>query len=77
MYPSYVFLLSFVILTCAHRLKKYNIRNYFIIFFWPLLFCTYLHYFVQAIVDAELVQHTYASPYYMKLSGDSYIFFTS
>ena len=76
-YPTYTFLLSGVLLVCAHSLNLTKIKNYFTIFLfilWPLLFYTYLHYFVEAIVDAGLVQPICASPYYIKLNGDSLIF---
>ena len=76
-YPTYTFLLSGILLVCTHSLNLLKIRNYFTIFLfilWPLLFCTYLHYFAEAIVNAGLVQPICAGPCYIKLNGDSFIF---
>jgi hypothetical protein len=78
LYPLIVFLTNLLALIILHFLKKYQIRNYlsfFLFIFWPCCFYIYLYCFVNAVVsDGNLFLQTYESPYYIKMSMESFSF---
>ena len=78
LYPLILFLTTLLALIILHFLKKYQIRNYlsfFLFIFWPCCFYIYLYCFVNAVVsDGNILLQTYESPYFIKMSMESFSF---
>ena len=78
LYPLILFLTILLALILSHFLKRYKIRNYlsfFLFIFWPCCFYIYLYCFVNAVMsDGNIILQTYESPYYIKMSMESFSF---
>ena len=55
--------------------KWHKLFKFFLFIFWPCCFYIYLYCFVNAVMsDGNIILQTYESPYYIKISMESCIF---
>ena len=73
-FPFLTFCFNFVCIIVLHFRKNYTIRNimgFFLFVAWPFLFYLYLHCFVHAVIDNNILLAAYEGPYYVTMSLDS------
>jgi hypothetical protein len=79
LYPTLtflIFLLALIVLICFFNKNK-KLRNYLIVFlfvYWPGCFYFYLHWFVQGVVDENVLLNTYEIPIVIKMNFESFAF---
>ena len=79
--PFLTFLISLLALVIIiiffknNRLKNHLI--FFLLVYWPCCFYTYLHLFVQSVIDENILLGTYESPIYIKMDFESVVFWVA